>query len=166
MSGALVRASFWDLPAGALASHLQQRRQEAATAVVPFYRPAAAGKALALSRPRARLTFKGFDDFMPQFRASRAAAIAEHGEQWWANPAVCRKGRVPTAWVTWRGKASSGSTYRDLNMPMGRYWPSGEMPLGPDYADPICVAQFVEPAPRRRATIDLPAWEWIADAAD
>lgn len=161
----MVPATFWNLPAGALAAHLQQRRQDAG-AVVPFYRPAAPGRAVALSRPRTRLTFRGFDDFMPAFRAARAAVIAEHGAHWWANPNVCRKGQVPKAWVTWKGRASSGSSYRDLNMPMGRYWPGGEMPMGPAYAGPISVAQFVEPAPRRHLTIDVPAWEWLADAAD
>jgi hypothetical protein len=162
----MVPATFWSLPAGALAAHIQKRRQEGAGAVVPFLRPSAPKTADALSRPRARLSFKGFDDFMPAFRAAREAAIAEHGDQWWANPHTCLKGRVPTAWVTWKGKASSGSSYRDLNMPVARYWPGGQLPVGPVYAAPICVAQCVDPVTPRCLTIEVPAWEWLADAAD
>lgn len=165
MSGAPVRASFWNLPVADLAAHIQKGVQGRATAVVPVVRPIAAATAVALSRPRARLTFRGFDDFMPVFRWAREAVIAEHGEKWWWNPDVCRKARVPAAWVTWKGSASGGRSYRDLNFPLGRYWPGGELPIGPNYAAPASVAQFGgAPAPKPR-TIDAPAWEWL-DAAD
>jgi len=154
------------MPIAELAAHIQAGARGGATAVVPFVRPIPASTAVALSRPRARLTFRGFDDFMPVFRLARELAIAEHGEFWWRDSNVSRKARVPSAWVTWKGRASSGSSYRDLNMPVGRYWPGGELPIGPNYAAPASVAQFHGAPPPKPRTIDAPTWEWLADAAD
>jgi hypothetical protein len=165
MSGALVRANFWNLPAAELSAILQEPRPEAATAVVPFRRPAAAGNAVARYSPR-RKAFRGYDDFMPAFAVAREAAIREHGPKWWANPDACRWARVPAAWVHWKGFSRSGTSPRDMHFPLGKFWPGGELPIGPEYAAPVSVAQFVAPAPRRRVTIDAPVWELIADAAD
>jgi hypothetical protein len=166
MTGVAVRASFWGASAAELAAHFQRRRQEAATAVVPFVRPDAPQTSLTLSRPRRRLTFRGFDDFMPAFAAARAAAARAHGSFWWAKPDVSIMARVPPQWVAWKGAARSGTSPRDLHFPLGVYWPGGELPIGPDYAAPASVAQFAKPPPRRTLTIDAPAWELIADAAD
>lgn len=166
MSGALVRAAFWNLPAAELVAVFQEPRREAATAVVPFVRPAGGRNAVARYRPRQTRAFRGFDDFMPAFTAAREAAILEHGAKWWANPDASIWARVPPGWVAWKGYSRSGTSPRDMHFPLGKYWPGGELPLGPDYAAPVTVAQFVAPAPRRRMTIDAPAWEWLSDAAD
>ena len=166
MSGALQRATFWDLSAADLVAHFQERRSEGTTAVVPFVRPAGAKNAVARYSPRPRRAFKGFDDFMPVFRAAREAAKAEHGEKWWANPNASLWARVPAAWVHWKGLSVSGTSPRDLHFPLGKYWPGGELPIGPEYAAPVSVVQFASPPPRRQLTIEAPAWEWLDDAAD
>jgi hypothetical protein len=166
VSGALQRASFWNLPAAELAAHVQERRREAATAVVPFVRPSAAGNAPAVYRPRRSTSYRGYDDFMPAFRAAREAAAAKHGPNWWMKPDASRWARVPPTWVAWKGYSRSGSSPRDMHFPVGEFWPGGVLPIGPEYAAPVSVAQFAERPPRPRATIDAPAWEWLADAAD
>jgi hypothetical protein len=102
---------------------------------------------------------------MPAFRAAREAAIRDAGAYWWAKPNVSMWARVPPSWVAWKGFSRSGSSPRDLHFPLGKYWPGGELPIGPEYAAPVSVCQFVVPAPRRRVTIDA-TWELIADAAD
>jgi hypothetical protein len=166
MSGALQRATFWNLPAGELAAHFQERRMEGATAVVPFVRPAGARNAVARYSPRPRRAYRGFDDFMPALATARAAAITEHGEKWWANPNASLWARVPAAWVAWKGFSRSGSSPRDMHFPIGKFWPGGVLPIGPDYAAPVSVVQFDSPPPHRRLTIEAPAWEWLDDAAD
>lgn len=162
----MSRATFWTMGAAELAVHLRQRAEMGSTAVVPFVAPGAPRKAVALCSPRRRLFFRGFDDFMPVLSAARAGAMREHGSKWWANPEASIMARVPASWVAWKGSARSGSSPRDLHFPLGRFWPGGELPIGPDYAAPASVAQFYNPAPRRHVTIDAPAWELIADAAD
>lgn len=161
MSGVAL-ATFWNLPAADLAAHFQQRQQAEATVVVPFVRQTA------VARPARRLhyTFRGFGDFMPAFRVARERAILSAGRNWWMSPDHALWARVPTAWVTWKGRASSGSSPRDLHFPLGRYWDAGELPIGPDYAPSGSVAQFANPPPRRPLTIEARAWELVSDAAD
>jgi hypothetical protein len=162
---ALVRASFWNLPVAEMAEHLAAARLSASTAIVPFVRSAAAATAVAVFKPRGFRSFRGYDDFSPVFTAAKFAAIAVGGPQWWADSALCRKARLPVAWVKWKGACSSGTCYRDVNMPVGRFWPGGEMPMGPEYAAPAAASQFGKAPPRAPVVIDAPAWEWI-DAAD
>jgi hypothetical protein len=106
---------------------------------------------------RPRLTFRNYDDFMPAFRAAREAAIAAAGVRWWMSPETSIWARVPPAWVYWRGLSRSGTSPRDLHFPMGQFWPGGHLPYGPEYAAPVSVAQFANPAPRRRITLELKA---------
>lgn len=160
---ALVRAAFWHLPAADLSEHLRKAAQERRTAVVPFVRPVGTENALVPASKRRVLSYRGFDDFMPAFAAARALVIAECGVRWYLNPDVCRGARVPPAWVRWKGLSVSGTSPRDLHFPVGRFWPGGQLPVGPEYAAPASVAQFADRAPRRRVTIEL---ELVADAAD
>jgi hypothetical protein len=164
MSAALQRATFWDMPAGDMAAHFAKSRQEAAQAVALIPPAPVTGSAVVAFRPRRRVTgFRGYNDFMPAFRAARERAMAAQGPRWWMSPDHSIWARVPAGWVTWKGRASSGMSPRDVHFPMAQYWPGGVLPIGPDYAAPISVAQFADPAPRRRVTIDL---ELLADAAD
>ena len=162
-----ARAAFWCLPIEALSAHVHKRAAEGSTAVVPFVRPALAEKALAPVSTRRRLSFKGYDDFMPAFAAAREAARAAFGPKWVFNPDACCGARVPKGWVSWRTSAASGSSPRDLtHFPLGHFWPGGVLPVGPEYAAPVSVAQFAAPPPRRRLTIEATDWELVADAAD
>jgi hypothetical protein len=143
-------ASFWTLPPDQLAAHIAARRAEAPAAVIPFRRPSPS-RAVALRRatPALRPAFRGYDDFQPVYTAAREAAIRQHGPQWYLDPAVCLKARLPVAWVHWKGLSRSGNCPRDVNMPVGKFWPGGKLPYGPDYAPITHVAMFADPPPRR-----------------
>jgi len=99
---------------------------------------------------------------MPAFGAARFRAIDAVGPRWWMDPDYSRWARVPAAWVNWKGATRSGTSPRDMHFPAGRFWPGGELPLGPEYAAPVSVAQFADFAPR----VAGPVLELIADAAD
>lgn len=164
MSGAMVRAPFsWGMAPADMAAHFATCRQQAAQAVALIPAPSTSSAVVAFKPRRPVNGFRNFTDFMPAFRAARARAIAAQGPRWWMSADHAIWARVPAAWVTWKGKASSGMSPRDLHFPMAQYWPGGALPFGPDYAAPISVAQFAAPAPRRHVTIDL---ELLADAAD
>jgi hypothetical protein len=161
MSGAV---SLWNLPPDQMKARLAQLASAAPSAeVIPF-----PSRAVTV-RPRTkapRFTFRGFDDFMPALRAARQNVIRYGGERWYLNPALCIKARVPAAWVRWKGLTASGTSPRDLNFPLGPYWPGGALPFGPEYAAPCHVAQFALPPPPRQLTIEAADYELIADAAD
>lgn len=153
MSAAL--ATYWDSPPAVLAGYLQQRAAVMRKATV-----------VAIGDRRQRNSFRGFDDFMPALRVARETAAAAAGPRWWMSPDHSIWARVPAAWVHWKGLSISGTSPRDLHFPMGRYWLGGALPMGPEYAAPISVAQFAKPPPRRQLTIVASEWELLADAAD
>lgn len=155
--------SLWSLPPDQMKARLAELAAAAPSNVIVFPSRAVTVR----QRTKApRFTFRGFDDFMPVLRVARENAIRAHGERWYLNPAVCIKARVPAAWVRWKGLTASGTSPRDLNMPLGPYWPGGALPFGPEYAAPTHVAQFALPPPPRQLTIEATAYELIADAAD
>lgn len=157
--------SIWSMTPDDLTALLSEPR-EAATALVPYVAPVTRGGNVVVFRPRRGRTYRGYDDFSPDFTAAKFAAMAAHGSHWWANPDVSRKARLPIAWVKWKGACSSGTCYRDVNMPAAEYWPSGELPIGPEYAAPVRASQFGKAPIKAPVVVDAPAWEWLADAAD
>jgi hypothetical protein len=163
-----MRAAFWELSGEALKEHFAKTIPTGSTAVVPFggadtlpaIRPAGAAP---VARPaRARLSFRSYDDFMPAFSLARGRVIREVGDRWWMTPDYSRWARVPAAWVNWKGQTRSGTSPRDMHFPLGRFWPNGELPLGPHYAAPVSVAQFADRAPVRFA----PVLELTADGRE
>lgn len=116
-------------------------------------------------------TFRGFDDFMPAFTFARLACRLANGPRWYLNPSACLKARLPAAWVRWHGLAVSGTSPRDVNFPVARYWEGGVLPIGPEYA-PLVEAtdsRVVLWKPRKPAPVLelLPVeWDHVADAAD
>lgn len=87
------------------------------------------------SRRKASPSFKGYDDFVPAYNAARAAIAAELGENWHLAPGAYRWARVPVAWVRCPVYGRVSTAPRDMRIPVARFWPSGEMPIGPDYAE-------------------------------
>jgi hypothetical protein len=80
-------------------------------------------------------TFRGSEDFFPAFNAAREACRAAHGPEWYLNPSVALKARVPGAWVALRGEMGTYRSPRDVNFPRAEYWPGGALPAGPEYAE-------------------------------
>jgi len=87
-------------------------------------------------------TYRGYDDFMPDFDAARASAMVAAGvagdpmSRWYLNPDLALKARFPATWVSCKG--STGRTFhgpRDLAAPRGQFWPGGTLPIGPVYAE-------------------------------
>jgi hypothetical protein len=91
-------------------------------------------------------TFKNYDDFIVAYNKARWALIAEVGENWHLYPQYYVWARLPLAWVQTRvaGRLLNGelgdrwsTSSRDHRLPIARFWPSGELPVGPEYAEPI-----------------------------
>jgi hypothetical protein len=82
-----------------------------------------------------RRTFAGYDDFMPAFYAAREAVACRAGRQWYLNPDVAMKARVPAAWVACRVSRGTINGPRDVNFPRAEFWPEGVLPVGPEYAE-------------------------------
>jgi hypothetical protein len=98
------------------------------------------------SRPaiEATPTFIGYDDFVIAYNAARRALIAEVGDNWHLYPEYYVWARLPVEWVRVRvaGRTQAGElgerwamSSRDHRLPIGRFWPSGSMPHGPEYAE-------------------------------
>jgi hypothetical protein len=90
-------------------------------------------------------TFTDYESFVPAFTAARKAAIAEFGPNWHLHPQAFIWARLPIAWVRVRvaggirlPDAVVGSRWstapRDQRLPVARFWPGGELPIGPEYA--------------------------------
>jgi hypothetical protein len=85
-------------------------------------------------------TFRGYEDFVPVFNAARQAAIAEFGPNWHRYPQSYVWARLPVEWTRVRVAAAGvqGSRWstapRDQRLPVARFWPGGELPIGPEYA--------------------------------
>ena len=80
-------------------------------------------------------SFKGYDDFVPAFNAARAAIAAELGTHWHLRPDAWRWARVPAAWARCPVYGRVSTAPRDMRIPLGQYWPAGELPSGPEYAE-------------------------------
>ena len=80
-------------------------------------------------------TFRDASDFFPAFNAAREAAQAVAGREWYLDPGVSLKARVPAAWVALRGEMGTWRSPRDVNFPRAEYWPGGVLPTGPEYAE-------------------------------
>ena len=83
---------------------------------------------------RAVRKFRAYDDFVPAFNTARRAAIQELGAHWYLVPGAAVWARVPSAWVGCRVFGRVSHAPRDQRFPAARFWPTGELPLGPDYA--------------------------------
>jgi hypothetical protein len=88
-------------------------------------------------------TFIGYEDFVPAYNAARRALITEVGEHWHLYPQYYRWARLPVAWVQVRvaGRTQAGelgerwaTASRDHRLPIARFWPDGQLPIGPEYA--------------------------------
>jgi hypothetical protein len=117
-------------------------------------------------RESAQLTFIEYGDFVPAFNAARQAAIAVFGPRWDLRPQAYVCARLPVAWVRVKvagrraplshvrsGAVPDGlplqgrlpddvigerwsQAPRDQKLPIARFWPGGELPVGPEYALP------------------------------
>jgi hypothetical protein len=81
-------------------------------------------------------SFKGYDDFVPAFNAARQAAIAELGERWYLVPGASQWARIPAPWAACKVYGRVSNAPRDRRLPAAQFWPSGTMPVGPEYAAP------------------------------
>ncbi len=86
-------------------------------------------------------SYRNAEEFFPPFNAAREACRALHGENWYLDPAVSLKARVPAAWVALKGEMGTWRSPRDVNCPRAEFWPGGVLPNGPDYAEHGPVAQ-------------------------
>ena len=79
-------------------------------------------------------SFKGYDDFAPALDAAKAAARAALGNRWDLVLGATAIARVPAAWTRCKvyGRTSTGP--RDMRLPVAEFWPSGVLPVGPEYA--------------------------------
>jgi hypothetical protein len=89
-------------------------------------------------------TFTGYEDFVPAFNVARRALIAEVGINWHLHPEYYVWARLPIMWVQVRVASPTPAdelherwsvSPRDHRLPIGRFWPSGSMPHGPEYAE-------------------------------
>ena len=99
-------------------------------------------------------TFRAWADFTPALTTARMAAIAVFGAQWYLNPDLCIKGRVPAAWASCKVHGRTSVCHRDMNIPTAQFWPGGTLPVGPDYAEPYAIdpsADVRETPARQRA---------------
>lgn len=91
-------------------------------------------KAPAARKPAA--SFRGYDDFVPAFNAARRAAIAALGERWYLVPGASQWARIPAPWAACKVFGRVSNAPRDRRLPAAQFWPSGAMPIGPEYAAP------------------------------
>jgi hypothetical protein len=140
--------------------------------------------------------FTGYRDFVAAYNAARQAAITVFGPRWDLHPAAYVWARLPAAWACVRvaGKQVSltspgahaplsddgigwrwSKAPRDRKLPVARFWPSGELPIGPDYALAPSAAKPPKPRPvpsgeaqkrRRPSGVNLPSGyeqdpEWV-----
>jgi hypothetical protein len=94
-------------------------------------------KARAARKPAA--SFRGYDDFVVAYNAARHAAIAELGQAWYLVPGASVWARVPNAWVACKVYGRTSTAPRDRRLPAAQFWPSGELPTGPEYAAPAAT---------------------------
>lgn len=97
-------------------------------------------RAKAAKKPRGK-TYKGYDDFVPDYNAARHAIAADLGSHWHLIPEASVWARVPSAWVACKVFGRTSSAPRDMRLPAAKYWPGGAMPVGPEYAE----AQVITP---------------------
>lgn len=115
----------------------------------------------------AKKSFVGYDDFVPAYNAARAAAAADVGSNWHLFPECYQWGRVPSAWAKCHVYGRVSSAPRDMRLPNARYWPSGQLPVGPEYApatrgNPVALrAQLAAICARHRELFDASKrWSW------
>ncbi len=84
-------------------------------------------------------TYRGRDDFTPALDAARLAAIEAFGRQWYLNPGMSVKARVPAAWASCKVHGRTSTCHRDMNFPTAQFWPGGALPVGRDYAEPLAI---------------------------
>ena len=80
-------------------------------------------------------SYKDAESFYKDFNIAREAARNVAGAQWYLDPAVSLKARVPSIWVALHGEQGIWRSPRDVNCPRAEFWPSGTLPVGPDYAE-------------------------------
>ena len=77
-------------------------------------------------------TYTGYDDFQADWGRAKALAFATD-QRWSVRPESFVYARIPAKWTRVRvfGRVITGP--RDVKLPVGEYWPSGALPVGPEY---------------------------------
>jgi hypothetical protein len=94
-------------------------------------------------------SFRGYDDFVAAYNAARHAAIDALGERWYLVPGASQWARIPAKWAACKVFGRVSNAPRDQRLPAAQFWPSGTLPVGPEYAAPVAPATVV-PAWRAR----------------
>ena len=106
-------------------------------------------------------SFRGYDDFVVAYNAARHAAIDALGERWYLVPGASQWARIPAKWAACKVFGRTSNAPRDQRMPAAQFWPSGTLPIGPEYAAapdsratvPEFRARVRELADKHRATV-------------
>ena len=92
------------------------------------------GQSIKPAARKAGPSFKGYEDFVPAYNAARHAAIAAHGEAWYLVPGASTWARIPAKWAACKVYGRVSHAPRDRRLPAAQFWPSGALPIGPEYA--------------------------------
>ena len=112
-------------------------------------------------------TFRGYDDFVPAYNAARAAIAVELGANWHLFPTAYQWARVPAPWASCKVFGRTSKAPRDMRLPAARYWPTGKLPVGPEYA-PVSIGQIRQRRAdliaqhRALVTSTRAHWNWAA----
>lgn len=126
-------------------------------------------------------SFAGYADFARAFNAARAAVAEVFGPRWHLHPQAYVWARLPAALASVLVEAPKGDqdgqrwskAPRDQKLPIARFWPGGELPIGPEYAGSptqlkptkLQRVRDAEPVTKRRPSgISLPSGRERADA--
>jgi hypothetical protein len=112
-------------------------------------------------------TFTGYADFTPAFNEARWNCAAVYGDRWDLHPHAYIWARLPVEWVCVRvaGRNRWSKAPRDQKLPVARFWPNGELPVGPEYEAGAPITKpskppvhHAEPEKRRRPSgVNLPS---------
>jgi hypothetical protein len=113
-------------------------------------------------------SFRGYDDFVPAFNAARHAAIAALGQRWYMVPGASQWARIPAPWAACKVYGRTSTAPRDRRLPAAVFWPSGALPVGPEYASdgPRETAPRAWGDPRRGAQSNEGYGAWRAAWAE
>jgi hypothetical protein len=79
-------------------------------------------------------SYKSYDDFSAASVAAKRAVAADVGMHWHLVPGASAMARLPAAWTACKVYGRVSKSPRDVRLPAAHYWPTGALPIGPEYA--------------------------------